>query len=151
MRSRPLAVALSSQIRRSPFAVTIVLGPFLPSLGLRLGLPSNLHAGERESHLCRAGGEIPSEVFKMTRIVSTRSNAPFKRYVRANRRKIGLVADVRDATRFNNHYELLKVLARIHSLLPSCYFEYEELILLADDASVEPAIVAHDCAVARAW
>jgi hypothetical protein len=45
-------VALSSQIRRSPFAGTIVLGPFLLSLGLRLGLQSNLPAGEREPHLC---------------------------------------------------------------------------------------------------
>ena len=68
--------------------------------------------------------------FKMTRVVSTKSNAPFKRYVRASRRKIGLVADVRDATRFNNNNKLLKVSARIHSLLPSCYFEYEEIILL---------------------
>ena len=69
----------------------------------------------------------------MTRVVSTKSNAPFKRYVRANRRKIGLVVDVRDATRFNNHYELLKVLARVHSILPSCYFEYEELVPPADN------------------
>jgi hypothetical protein len=47
-------VALSSQVRRSPFAGTIVLGPFLLSLGLRVGLQSNLPAGERESHLWRA-------------------------------------------------------------------------------------------------
>ena len=33
---------------------TLVLGPFLLCLGLRLGLQSNLPAGERESHLCRA-------------------------------------------------------------------------------------------------
>ena len=45
-------VALSSQVRRSPFAGTIVLGPFLLSLGLRLGLQSNLPADEREPHLC---------------------------------------------------------------------------------------------------
>jgi hypothetical protein len=76
---------------------------------------------------------IVAQVFKMSRVVSTRSNAPFKRYVRANRCKIGLVADVRDATRFNNHCELVKVLARVHSILPSCYFEYEELVPLADD------------------
>jgi hypothetical protein len=69
----------------------------------------------------------------MTRVVSTKSNAPFKRYVRANRRKIGLVADVRDATRFNNHCELVKVLARVDSILPSCYFEYEELVPPVDD------------------
>jgi hypothetical protein len=37
-------VALSSQIRRSPFPGTIVLGPFLLALGLRLGLRSNLPA-----------------------------------------------------------------------------------------------------------
>jgi hypothetical protein len=47
-------VALSSQIRRSPFAGTIVLGPFLLSLGLRLGLQSNLPAGELESLVRRA-------------------------------------------------------------------------------------------------
>ena len=47
-------VPLSSQIRRSPFAGTIVLGPFLLSLGLRLGLQSNIPAGEREAHLCSA-------------------------------------------------------------------------------------------------
>ena len=47
-------VALPSQIRRSPFAGTIVLGPFLLSLGLRLRLQSNFPAGERESHLCGA-------------------------------------------------------------------------------------------------
>jgi hypothetical protein len=40
-------VALSSQIRRSPFAGTVVLGPFLLSLGLRLGLQSNLPAKRR--------------------------------------------------------------------------------------------------------
>jgi hypothetical protein len=83
----------------------------------------------------------------MTCVVSTKSNAPFKRYVRANRRKIGLVADVREATRFN-HWELFKVMARIHSILPSCYFECEELVPLADDG--EPANVGQDhCAVAR--
>ena len=68
----------------------------------------------------------------MDRVISTKSNAPFKRYVRANRRKIGLVADVKEATRFNNHHKLVAVLARIHSILPSCYFEYEELIPLTD-------------------
>ena len=64
---------------------------------------------------------------KMTCVVSTKSNAPFKRYVRANRCKIGLVADLKEATRFNNR-DLVMVLARIHSILPSCYFEYEELV-----------------------
>jgi hypothetical protein len=47
-------VVLSSQIRRSPFAGTIVLGPFLLSLRLRLGLRSNFPAGEREPHWCGA-------------------------------------------------------------------------------------------------
>jgi hypothetical protein len=42
---------LAVTIRRSPFAGTIVLGPFLLSLGLRLRLRSNLPAGEREPHL----------------------------------------------------------------------------------------------------
>ena len=68
----------------------------------------------------------------MTSVVSTNSNAPFKRYVRANGRKIGLVPDIREATRFN-HQELVRMLARVYSLLPSCYFEYEELGPLADD------------------
>jgi hypothetical protein len=74
-----------------------------------------------------------AQVFKMTRVVSTKSNAPFKRYVRANRGKIGLVADVSDATRFNNRSESARVLARVHSVLPSCYFEYEELVPPDDD------------------
>jgi hypothetical protein len=68
----------------------------------------------------------------MTCVVSTKSNAPFKRYVRANRSKIGLVTDVTEATRFND-WEVFRILARINSLLPSCYFEYEELVPLADD------------------
>ena len=83
----------------------------------------------------------------MTRVVSTKSNAPFKRYVRANRGKIGLVADVRDATRFNKHGELVKILARIYSISPSCYFEYEELVLPADDDERQSsAFSGHDSA-----
>jgi hypothetical protein len=64
----------------------------------------------------------------MTCVVSTKSNAPFKRYVRVTTRKIGLVTDVRDATRLN-HRQLIMVLGRVHSILPSCYFEYEELVV----------------------
>ena len=71
----------------------------------------------------------------MTRVVSTKSNAPFKRYVRANGHKIGLVADVREATRFDTHSALVRILARVRPILPSCYFEYEELAPLADDGS----------------
>ena len=73
-------------------------------------------------------------------VVSTKSNAPFKRYVRVNRRKIGLVRDAREATRFNR-WELVQVLARIHSILPSCHFECEELVSLAEDwrEKAEPA------------
>ena len=82
----------------------------------------------------------------MTCVVSTKSNAPFKRYVRANRRKIGLVADVKEATRFN-HSHLVMVLARIHSILPSCYFEYEELVPPADDDERQSsAFSGHDSA-----
>ena len=65
-------------------------------------------------------------------VVSTKSNAPFKRYIRVNRRKIGLVRDVWEATRFNR-WELVQVLARIHPILPSCHFECEELVSLAED------------------
>ena len=75
----------------------------------------------------------------MTCVVSTKSNAPFKRYVRANRRKIGLVTDVREATRFN-HRQLIVVLGRVHSILPSCYFEYEELVPLETMASANPLL-----------
>jgi hypothetical protein len=71
----------------------------------------------------------------MTCVVSTKSNAPFKRYVRANGHKIGLVADVREATRFGTHSKLVQVLTRVYSILPNCYFEYEELAPLADDDS----------------
>ena len=88
-----------------------------------------------------------AEVFKMICVVSTKSNAPFKRYVRVNRRKIGLVGHVREATRFNR-CELVQVLARIHSILPSCYFEYEELGTNRPIANVVPTNVGHDCAVA---
>ena len=73
-----------------------------------------------------------AKVFKMTCVVSTKSNAPFKRYVRTNRRKIGLVTDVREATRFNR-FELVRVLAWINSILPSCYFEFEEVASLAEN------------------
>jgi hypothetical protein len=130
--------------KRRRFVVSIVLGPFLLSLGLRLGLQSNLHAGERQSHLCGAGGRRQASTqwrryLKMTCVVSTRSNAPFKRYVRANRRKIGLVTDVREATRFN-HSQLVVVLGRVRSILPSCYFEYEELVPLETMSSANPLL-----------
>jgi hypothetical protein len=62
----------------------------------------------------------------MTCVVSPEPNAPFKRYVRADRRNIELVTDVRDATRFDQ-WELIKALPRIHTDLPDCYFEYEKL------------------------
>jgi hypothetical protein len=52
----------------------------------------------------------------MTRVVSAKSNAPFKRYVRANRRKIGLVADVKDATRFNNMRRPIALMATIGTI-----------------------------------
>jgi hypothetical protein len=52
---------------------------------------------------------------------------------------IGLVADVTGATRCNN-LEVFKVMARINSILPSCYFGYEELVPLADG----PANVGQD-------
>ena len=63
----------------------------------------------------------------MTRVVSPEPNAPFKRYVRADRRKIELVTDVSDATRFDQ-WELINVLPRIHTDLPNYYFEYVKLI-----------------------
>jgi hypothetical protein len=78
-------------------------------------------------------------ILKMTCVVSTKSNAPFKRYVRANRRKIGLVTDVREATRFN-HSQLVVVLGRVRSILPGCYFEYEELVPLETMASANPLL-----------
>ena len=82
----------------------------------------------------------------MTCVVSTKSNAPFKRYVRVTTRKIGLVTDVRDATRLN-HRQLIMVLGRVHSILPSCYFEYEELVPLADhDERQSSAFSGHDSA-----
>ena len=76
---------------------------------------------------------------KMTCVVSTKSNAPFKRYVRANRRKIGLVTDVREATRFNRS-QLVVVLGRVRSILPSCHFEREELVPLETMASANPLL-----------
>ena len=53
-------VVLSSQIRRSPFAGTIVLGPFLLSLGLRLGLGSNLPASREDDTIKRLWGATRS-------------------------------------------------------------------------------------------
>ena len=82
----------------------------------------------------------------MTCVVSTKSNAPFKRYVRATRGKIGLVTDVSEATRLN-HNQLVMVLGRVHSILPSCYFEYEELVPLADHGEPQSsAFSGHDSA-----
>jgi hypothetical protein len=72
----------------------------------------------------------------MTHVVSTQPKAPFKRYVRANSRKIELVTDVREATRFDQ-WEAVNVLPRIHSDLPGCYFEYEKLTCISHFFYVE--------------
>ena len=75
-------------------------------------------------------------VLKMTRVVSTEQNAPFKRYVRANRHKIELVTDIREATTFDQ-WELIKVLPKIHTDLPDCYFEYQKLVCVSNFFYVE--------------
>jgi hypothetical protein len=72
----------------------------------------------------------------MTHVVSTQPNAPFKRYVRANRRNIELVTDVREATRFYQR-ELVKVVPKIYSDLPGCYLQYEKLVCVSHFFYVE--------------